>query len=319
MFSWHHGPSPPKRWSLHPRGKTSISVSEIICEGSGLSTEFFRLASYQWRPQMFHLDDLEFGRNVLRLPHWQNKWPCHECDAQKPILLLWDSLHILYSRGGCQPLGGIFASLPGFLWWDKRTTGQPKPNDQHHSAVSSSFIKREMWLQEWAICDSAWSQILPNHKNFACSEAKAAETKHILPCLLQFIQEERMPDCLCWDSGSPMQLVCFHLQQNMGRPAALLDSSTPTMIQINGPPFSETSLPTAGFSTSGPTIISEQSTLLGQISVLCHFLAHQWELYHRLLRRSGPSGLCPSLHGGHPTPQNVSTTIFIRMVVIGWW
>ena len=74
-----------------------------------------------------------------------------------------------------------------------------------------------------------------------------------------------------------MQLVCFHLQQNMDRPAALLDSSTPTMIQVNMPPFFETSLPTAGFSTSGPTPISEQSTLLGQISVLS-----------------------PSLHGGHP-------------------
>ena len=29
--------------------------------------------------------DQEFFSNVLKLPHWQNKYPCHECDAQKPM------------------------------------------------------------------------------------------------------------------------------------------------------------------------------------------------------------------------------------------
>ena len=29
--------------------------------------------------------DLEFNCNVLKLPHWNTKYPCHECDGQKPI------------------------------------------------------------------------------------------------------------------------------------------------------------------------------------------------------------------------------------------
>ena len=29
--------------------------------------------------------DQEFFSNVLKLSHWQNKYPCHECDAQKPM------------------------------------------------------------------------------------------------------------------------------------------------------------------------------------------------------------------------------------------
>ena len=29
--------------------------------------------------------DAEFYANVLKLPHWQNKNPCHECDAKRPV------------------------------------------------------------------------------------------------------------------------------------------------------------------------------------------------------------------------------------------
>ena len=29
--------------------------------------------------------DLEFNSNVLKLPHWNTKYPCRECDWQKPI------------------------------------------------------------------------------------------------------------------------------------------------------------------------------------------------------------------------------------------
>ena len=29
--------------------------------------------------------DAEFYANVLKFPHWQNQYPCHECDAQRPV------------------------------------------------------------------------------------------------------------------------------------------------------------------------------------------------------------------------------------------
>ena len=85
---------------------------------------------------------------------------------------------------------------------DKRST-QAKESTPC-SAESSSSMQRQKGLQDWQTCVSAWSQILPNHTR-------------TLPSLRFRI--------------SMMKLACFHHQQNMERPAALLKgSSTPTMI-----------------------------------------------------------------------------------------
>lgn len=49
------------------------------------------LAKGNYRCVIYALQgDAEFYSNTLQLPHWQNRFPCFECDAQRPV---WKKLH----------------------------------------------------------------------------------------------------------------------------------------------------------------------------------------------------------------------------------
>ena len=204
--------------------------------------------------------DAEFFANVLKLPHWQNKHPCHECDCQKPVykkkcpagksakilkeaeqsfvpvtpaqallakrsshplfsiegvstaLVRGDSLHILFSRGVGSHLAG---SLLHFLCYFDGARRQAVPPAQRLQLMFSRI--KELYCKDGKsrltnLRLSMFSDTKKPHQKFPCLEAKAAETKHILPCLLQVLKEalpgdqpihQTMIDCL----GSFNQLV----------------------------------------------------------------------------------------------------------------
>ena len=185
--------------------------------------------------------DQEFFSNILKMPHWQNKFPCAECDAQKPAfkgikcpdgksvkllrqadqkfvyvspeqallvkrsahplfqvpgisaaMVRGDSLHILYPRGVASHLAG---SLIHYLcYFDGVKARQAVPPSQRLQKLFGRI--KELYVQNQVssrLTNLRLSMTCPDaakpHKSFACLEAKAAETKHLLPCLLQVLRE----------------------------------------------------------------------------------------------------------------------------------
>lgn len=184
--------------------------------------------------------DQEFFANTLKLGHWSQKFPCYQCDGQRPMtkgckcpegksikLLLetnqnyqfvtpqaallekrsshpvfsipgvssafarGDSLHIIYSRGVASHLAG---SLLFYLcYYDGPGTKQKvSPTlrlQKIFARIKEVYVEAKVScrltnLRLTMFCDPA-----KPHKNYPVLEAKAAETKHLLPCLLQVLQE----------------------------------------------------------------------------------------------------------------------------------
>ena len=125
---------------------------------------------------------------------------------------------------------------------DKRSTRAKESTPC--SAESSSSMQRQKWLQDWQTCASAWSQILPNHTRtlhaWKQKQVKPNTSSHVCCSLSRKLCLKKCQSMKPWlDAWVPslrfrismMKLACFHQQQNMERPAALLKgSSTPTMI-----------------------------------------------------------------------------------------
>ena len=183
--------------------------------------------------------DAEFYANVLKLPHWQNKNPCHECDAQRPVfqrkkcpdgksvkilkeaeqdfvevsptqallvkrsnhplfsiegvstaLVRGDSLHILYSRGVGSHLAG---SLLHYLCYYDGTRKQRVAPTQRlnvlFSKIKEKYTQQHVQSRMTNLRLSMFTDPKKPHRQFPCLEAKAAETKHILPCLLKVLIE----------------------------------------------------------------------------------------------------------------------------------
>lgn len=184
--------------------------------------------------------DLEFFSNVLKLGHWSNQFPCHQCDAQKPIhkkiacppgksvkllkeedqkyqyvtpaqamlhkksnhplfsvkgvssaSVRGDSLHILYCRGVASHVAG---SLLHYLCFFDGLGKRQKVNPNARLQTMFGRIK-ELYQEKQTpsrltnlrlsmICDTS-----KPHARFACLESKAAECKHLLPCLLDLLAE----------------------------------------------------------------------------------------------------------------------------------
>ena len=183
--------------------------------------------------------DQEFFSNVLKLPHWQNKFPCHECDAQKPMfkkkacpegksvkilkeenqqyeyispqqailakrsshplfsvpgvstaMVRGDSLHILYPRGVGSHLAGSILHYMCFYDWPKRQKVSPTTRLQKIFArVKELYSERKVSAKLTNLRLSMITDITKPHKAFPCLEAKAAETKHLLPCLEEVVKE----------------------------------------------------------------------------------------------------------------------------------
>ena len=183
--------------------------------------------------------DAEFYANILKLGHWQNKFPCHECDCQRPIfqkkkcppgksvkllrsesqayvyvspeqaildkrsnhpifsvpgvssaLVRGDSLHILYSRGVGSHLAG---SLLHYCCYYDGTSRQKKAPATRLQLIFGKI--KELYVQHQVssrLSNLRLSMICTvgkPHKNYPCLEAKAAETKHLLPCLLLVLKK----------------------------------------------------------------------------------------------------------------------------------
>ena len=182
--------------------------------------------------------DQEFYANVLKLGHWQQKYPCWECDCQRPIhkkvkcppgkswkilkqeqeewtyvtpdqallvershpifsvpgvssaLVRGDSLHILYSRGVGSHLAGSLLHYCCYIDGASRQKKSPA------TRLNILFGKiKELYSLHSTSCRltnlrlSMFTDVTAPHKKFPCLDAKAAETKHLLPCLLQVLQQ----------------------------------------------------------------------------------------------------------------------------------
>ena len=182
--------------------------------------------------------DAEFYSNVLKLGHWMQKHPCHECDCQRPIykkvvcppgksvkilkdelqdweyvtpaqallvershplfsvpgvssaLVRGDSLHILYSRGVGNHLAG---SLLHYCCYYDGSARQKSPPANRLSILFGKV--KELYCLHQTSCRltnlrlSMFTDVTAPHKKFPCLDAKAAETKHFLPCLLEVLQQ----------------------------------------------------------------------------------------------------------------------------------
>ena len=188
--------------------------------------------------------DQEFLSNVLKLPHWQNKYPCHDCDAQKPMfkkkacpegksvkilkeenqqyeyvspqqavlakrsshqlfsfpsvstaMVRGDSLHILYSRGVGSHLAGSILHYMCFYDWPQRQRVSPFTKLQKIFArVKELYSKRKTTARLTNLRLSMITNTQKPHKAYPCLEAKAAETKHFLPCLEEVVKESLPED-----------------------------------------------------------------------------------------------------------------------------
>ena len=221
-----------------PWGKplTKGDLSQLA--GQPLSNQGYRAVI--WSIQ----GDNEFYANVLKLPHWQNQYPCHECDCQRPVykktrcppkksvkilkeedqhfndvspaqaaldkrsshplfsiegvssaLVRGDSLHILYSRGVASHLAGSLIHYLCYYDWPKR---QAVPPTQRLAKIFSKI--RELYSEKQVpnrmtnMRLSMLTDTTKPHKRPPCLEAKAAETKWLLPCLEALLAEVLDPE-----------------------------------------------------------------------------------------------------------------------------
>ena len=266
--------------------------------------------------------DQEFFSNVLKLSHWQNKYPCHECDAQKPMfkkkacpegksvkilkeenqqyeyvspqqavlakrsshplfsipgvstaMVRGDSLHILYSRGVGSHLAGSILHYMCFYDWPQRQRVSPITRLQKIFArVKELYSKRKTTARLTNLRLSMVTNTQKPHKAYPCLEAKAAETKHFLPCLDEVVKESlpednpihhTMLDCLKAFNqisqhfdllSQPLQSLPLHKTLPNG-------SLTNMMICMNGPCQSTESCSTLHTSSIQHTTSSEMHSI----------------------------------------------------------
>ena len=138
----------------------------------------------------------EFVTPQAALLEKRSSHPLFTIPGVSSALCRGDSLHILYSRGVASHLAGSL--LFYMCFFDGPGTRQKVSPTLRLQKIFSRI--KELYVQNQVasrltnlrlsmICD-------PNkpHKNFPVLEAKAAETKHFLPCLLAVIQEVLPPE-----------------------------------------------------------------------------------------------------------------------------
>ena len=138
----------------------------------------------------------EFVTPQAALLEKRSSHPLFTIPGVSSALCRGDSLHILYSRGVASHLAGsllfymCFFDGPGTRQKVSPTLRLQKIFSRIKELyVQNQVASRLTKLRLSMICD-------PNkpHKNFPVLEAKAAETKHFLPCLLAVIQEVLPPE-----------------------------------------------------------------------------------------------------------------------------
>ena len=124
---------------------------------------------------------------------FENKRSTHDLfqiPGVSTALVRGDSLHILYSRGVASHLAGSLIHYIVFFDYPRR---QKVPPTQRLQCLFARIkeLYSEMQVAERLtnlrlsmVCDPT-----KPHKSFPCLEAKAAETKHLLPCLEVLLRE----------------------------------------------------------------------------------------------------------------------------------
>ena len=222
------GYHPDQDWEGNPltKGILADMAGQPLTKGS------FRAVIYSIQ------GDQEFYANVLKLGHWQQQFPCWECDCQRPVykkercppgkswkilkeeeekwtlvtpdkallvershalfsvpgvssaLVRGDSLHILYSRGAGNHLAG---SLLHYCCYIDGAARQKKPPATRLNILFGKI--KELYSLHNTSCRftnlrlSMFTDSAAPHKGYPCLDGKAAETKHLLPCLLQVLQQ----------------------------------------------------------------------------------------------------------------------------------
>ena len=222
------GYHPTEDWEGEPltKGPLANLAGEPLTKGS------FRAVIYAIQ------GDAEFYSNVLKLGHWQNKFPCHECDCQRPMykkvkcpagksvkivkdeLQKWKEvapaeallaggshplfsvpgvssavvrggcLHILYSRGVGNHLAGSL--LHYCCYFDGAAGQRTAPANRLNilfGKVKELYSLHNTRSRLTNLRLSMFTDVTAPHKKFPCLDAKAAETKHFLPCLFQVLQQ----------------------------------------------------------------------------------------------------------------------------------
>ena len=182
--------------------------------------------------------DLEFLANVLKLPHWQNRYPCHMCNCERPtwkkepcapgksvkilreedqdfqdttieeavldkrtnhplfnvpgfstLHVRMDSLHVLY----CGVASHLAGSLVHYLrWWDypgKQAVAPSARLATLFARVKELYSQMNTPVRLTNLKLSMITDPAKPHKSFPVLEAKASETKHLMPILLILLQE----------------------------------------------------------------------------------------------------------------------------------
>ena len=138
----------------------------------------------------------EFVTPQAALLEKRSSHPLFTIPGVSSALCRGDSLHILYSRGVTSHLAGPL--LFYMCFFDGPGTRQKVSPTLRLQKIFSRI--KELYVQNQVasrLTSSRLSMIChPNkpHKNFPVLEAKAAETKHFLPCLLAVIQEVLPPE-----------------------------------------------------------------------------------------------------------------------------
>lgn len=127
--------------------------------------------------------------------------PIFSVPGVSSALVRADSLHILYSRGVGSHLAG---SLLHYCCYFDGSSRQKKPPA---TRLQTLFAKiKELYSLHRVSCRltnirlSMFTDVTAPHKKFPCLDAKAAETKHLLPCLLQVLKQA-LPE------GAPIHTV----------------------------------------------------------------------------------------------------------------
>jgi len=116
--------------------------------------------------------------------------PLFSIEGVSTALVRGDSLHILYSRGVASHLAGSLIHYLAFFDGTKRQKVNPSQRiNAMFSRIKQLYTERNVTSRMTNLRLSMITDPSKPHKNYACLEAKAAETKHLLPCLLQLIQE----------------------------------------------------------------------------------------------------------------------------------
>ena len=106
-----------------------------------------------------------------------------------------DSLHILYSRGVGSHLAGSILHYMCFYDWPQRQRVSPITRLQKIFArVKELYSKRKTTARLTNLRLSMITNTQKPHKAYPCLEAKAAETKHFLPCLEEVVKESLPED-----------------------------------------------------------------------------------------------------------------------------